>query len=198
MVLFYWLKTMDLPVHFIIAVGRNGEFGTRGSLPWPRLATDMAYFADITTKTIDDTKMNAIVMGKTTWESIPQDKRPLRDRLNIVLTTEPTLVAETFDGNVVFVNGTSALWLVLKNVRHFLESVFVIGGKRTIESILSDTHFYDAASLFYISKIDADFPEADLIFNMARVQESFPKIEHEIFSVDPKTGLKINFILRKK
>jgi len=189
---------MDLPIHFIIAVGRNGEFSADGSLPWPHLETDMAFFADTTTKTQDKDKFNAVVMGKTTWNSIPKGKRPLRNRLNIVLTSEPEESSKEHEGRVVFVNGISALWAVLQSMKKDIESVFVIGGKMTIESVLSDTRFYDAASAFYISKIDADFPHADIIFNMLRIQETFTKVEHEIFSVDPKTGLRINFILRKK
>lgn len=198
MVFSHWIKYMDLPIHFIVAVGRNGEFAAGGSLPWPYLAADMAFFADTTTKTQNKGKFNAVVMGKTTWNSIPESKRPLRGRLNIVLTSTPDDSNETHEGRVVFVNGISALWAVLQSMRKYLESVFVIGGKTTIESVLSDTRFYDTASSFYISKIDADFPQADLIFNMARVQETFTRVEHEIFSVDPKTGLRINFILRKK
>ena len=34
-------------------------------------------------------KINAVVMGRKTWESIPQTKRPLQKRLNVVLTSNP-------------------------------------------------------------------------------------------------------------
>ena len=33
--------------------------------------------------------MNAIIMGRKTWESIPEAKRPLPNRLNVVLTRNP-------------------------------------------------------------------------------------------------------------
>ena len=33
--------------------------------------------------------MNAIIMGRKTWESIPAAKRPLPNRLNVVLTKNP-------------------------------------------------------------------------------------------------------------
>ena len=39
-----------------------------------------------------DARMNAIIMGRKTWESIPEAKRPLPNRLNIVLTRDAEYV----------------------------------------------------------------------------------------------------------
>lgn len=46
----------------------------------------MAYFKDITSRTHDPTKQNAVIMGRKTWESIPSKFRPLPGRLNVVLS----------------------------------------------------------------------------------------------------------------
>lgn len=46
----------------------------------------MAYFKDITSRTYDPTKQNAVIMGRKTWESIPSKFRPLPGRLNVVLS----------------------------------------------------------------------------------------------------------------
>lgn len=56
-----------------------------GTLPW-QLPGDMAYFKELTSRTADPAKQNAVVMGRKTWESIPAKFRPLRGRLNVVLT----------------------------------------------------------------------------------------------------------------
>ena len=34
-------------------------------------------------------RKNAVIMGRKTWESIPASKRPLANRINVVLTRNP-------------------------------------------------------------------------------------------------------------
>jgi dihydrofolate reductase len=38
--------------------------------------------------------MNAVVMGRKTWESIPVQNRPLKDRVNIILTSNASYEPE--------------------------------------------------------------------------------------------------------
>ncbi|RWS18311.1 dihydrofolate reductase-like protein, partial [Leptotrombidium deliense] len=59
--------------HFalIAAQCENRGIGISGRLPW-RLKNEMAYFTDVTSKTEDDKKRNAVVMGRKTWDSIPK------------------------------------------------------------------------------------------------------------------------------
>ena len=47
---------------------------------------DLALFAMLTKTTVSETMRNAVVMGRRTWESIPEKNRPLNNRLNIVLS----------------------------------------------------------------------------------------------------------------
>lgn len=39
-------------------------------------------------------KINAVIMGRKTWESIPLDKRPLKNRMNVILSTNPEKLTE--------------------------------------------------------------------------------------------------------
>ena len=77
---------------------------TRLGLPWPRLADDMKLFRSLTTKVVDEPStstpssplqpMNAVIMGRKTWASIPEAHRPLKDRLSIVITSSPNAIAK--------------------------------------------------------------------------------------------------------
>lgn len=67
-----------------VAIAENGVIGREGGLPW-RLSSDLKRFKA-------DTVGKPIVMGRKTWESFP--KRPLPDRLNIVVTRDPAYDAE--------------------------------------------------------------------------------------------------------
>ena len=69
----------------IVAATRSNGIGQGGQLPW-RLAKEMAYFKRVTTSAPEGS-MNAVVMGRNTWESIPQKFRPLNKRLNIVVSS---------------------------------------------------------------------------------------------------------------
>ena len=62
----------------IAAVARNGVIGKDNRLPW-HLPADLKHFKALTTG-------HAVIMGRKTWESLPEKFRPLPGRQNIVVT----------------------------------------------------------------------------------------------------------------
>jgi dihydrofolate reductase len=73
-------------VGMIWAQARRGVIGAEGTLPW-HLPEDLAVFRRTT--------MGAtVVMGRRTWESLPERFRPLPGRTNVVLTTARDWTAE--------------------------------------------------------------------------------------------------------
>jgi dihydrofolate reductase len=70
----------------IWAQARDGVIGVDGALPW-HLPEDLALFRELT--------MGAtVVMGRRTWESLPDRFRPLPGRTNVVLTSDRTWSAD--------------------------------------------------------------------------------------------------------
>jgi dihydrofolate reductase len=69
----------------IAAVSENGIIGKEGGLPW-HLPDDLKFFQRTTLG-------HPVIMGRKNWESIPERFRPLRDRLNIVVTRDPAYAA---------------------------------------------------------------------------------------------------------
>ncbi|OAL48480.1 hypothetical protein IQ07DRAFT_571204 [Pyrenochaeta sp. DS3sAY3a] len=81
----------------ILAATPSLGIGKAGGLPWPQLRKEMGYFARVTkrvsrgvgTRTGDKSRVvNAVVMGRKTWDSIPEKFRPLAGRLNVVVTRD--------------------------------------------------------------------------------------------------------------
>jgi dihydrofolate reductase len=69
--------------------------GLNGTLPWPRIKSDMAFFARITTRpplststAAGESKVNAIIMGRKTYYSLPKSLRPLKERVNVVISRD--------------------------------------------------------------------------------------------------------------
>lgn len=73
-----WRPTTSLPL--FIPVPLAG-----GTLPWS-IPGDLRYFKELTSRTADPGKQNAVIMGRRTWESLPPKFRPLPGRLNVVLS----------------------------------------------------------------------------------------------------------------
>jgi hypothetical protein len=89
------------PIIAIVACTRDGGIGKEGTLPW-KLPGDMAYFKRVTLDTEDvPGARNAVIMGRKTWESIPNSFRPLPGRLNVVLSRNPKSI-NLPDGVVVW------------------------------------------------------------------------------------------------
>jgi dihydrofolate reductase len=105
----------------IFAVDAAGGVGNRGTLPWPKHTEDFNWFKEHTTNHI-------VVMGHNTWKDSKFPK-PLKDRINIVLTKN-----QIDDSRARFVHPDN-LHTVLETVKlSFPEKdVFVIGGKQVLE-----------------------------------------------------------------
>lgn len=102
-----------------------------GYIPWNEPA-DRQFFADVTRKTTDTSKRNAIIMGRRTWESLP--KRPLPGRLNIVITSRGDTILTnevlfSIDGgeSVLAVDTLDAALKACTNAKD-IEKAYVIGG----------------------------------------------------------------------
>jgi dihydrofolate reductase len=71
----------------IVAATVSNGIGKNGILPW-HIPQDLKYFAKATSNAPEGTQ-NAVVMGRNTWESIPAKYRPLKERLNVVISHDP-------------------------------------------------------------------------------------------------------------
>jgi dihydrofolate reductase len=105
-------------ISIVVAHSSNLVIGRDGDLPW-RLPSDLKHFRELTDG-------GAVVMGRATFESLPDGFRPLPNRRNIVLTSDPRYRA---DGAEVMASLEEALNACGRDC-------FVIGGGVTYEQAL--------------------------------------------------------------
>jgi len=130
----------------IVAATSTNGIGKGGQLPW-HLSKDMAYFARVTSSAPDG-KMNAVIMGRKTWESIPEKFRPLSKRVNVVISrnTSLDLMGSRATKTPVHLcsDVNSVLSLLSPNVEASVHRQFVIGGA----SLYAETLALSSSSTF--------------------------------------------------
>ena len=125
----------------IAAVARNRAIGKDNQLLW-HLPEDMRHFRETT-------RGKPVVMGRKTWESLPEKFRPLPGRQNIGVSRDPAYkahgadLAGSLEGALALAGGA--------------EEVFVIGGEQLYRAALP------FADRLYLTEVELE-PEADAFF----------------------------------
>lgn len=128
-------------ISLIAAVAKNHVLGKDNQLLW-NLPEDMRYFRETT-------RGKPVIMGRKTWESLPDSFRPLPGRHNIVVSLNPDFQAP---GATL----ASSLEDAIAKAGDISE-VFVIGGAELFIQALQ------MASRLYLTEIEDSF-DGDVFF----------------------------------
>ncbi|MGI5901606.1 MAG: dihydrofolate reductase [Desulfitobacteriia bacterium] len=131
----------------IVCVDKNWGIGYRGEL-LQRIPEDMGFFKKMTMGKV-------VVMGRRTFESLPQ-KKPLLDRVNIVLSQSGKLCEQ----GIIICASWEQLQQELK--KYPSDNIFVIGGEKVYKDLLP---FCKEA---YVTKIDRVYPADKFFPNLDR------------------------------
>ena len=145
----------------ILAFDIKKGISKNGVLPW-NIKEDLQFF-------YNKTKCNIVIMGRNTYFSIPDDKRPLKNRLNIILTKDPQKykeITETYknvfftdnekihENILLFPNNYNDIYPVLKK----FFKIFIIGGNEIYKK------YIPTCKILWVTKIKADYG-CDLFFD---------------------------------
>jgi len=112
-----------MEVSIIVAYCKKSRgIGKDNGLPW-HLKGDMAHFKKKTSNCVPQ-PINSVIMGRNTWESIPDKFRPLPRRNNIVISNSGKIDAEK-EGCILATSLTDAIKQAQNLNSH---NTFVIGG----------------------------------------------------------------------
>ncbi|QDS75080.1 hypothetical protein FKW77_006862 [Venturia effusa] len=153
-----------LPLTIIVAATHSNGIGKAAGLPW-HIPSELKYFARVTTRlplSIESSNppasnnvKNAVVMGRKTWESIPAKFRPLKGRVNVVLSRDAGSEAVRKDGAIWAKSLREAVILLKKlSIEHGSQEtpqevqagesperiarVFIIGGEQIYKAAIEE------------------------------------------------------------
>lgn len=131
----------------IAAVSENNVIGNQGEIPWD-IPEDMKHFRKKTTG-------NAVIMGRKTFESLPENFRPLPDRKNIVLTRSGL---EDKPREVVEASSLGEAW---KAAEGYSDKAFIIGGESVYREGMTEADRLVITRVHEEYEGDTFFPEID-------------------------------------
>ena len=161
----------------IAAIDKENGIGKNNDIPW-HLPEDLRYFQYVSTGDGKNGR-NVIIMGRITWESIPKNYRPLKNRINIVVSSQTV-----DDCDHICRNLNQALNSVKEMVN--INEIFVVGG----EMLYRDAIDLKECQKLYITRINKDF----------NCDRFFPEIDEEVYKLTSKSldyikeDIKYNFL----
>ncbi|KAL0267692.1 UNVERIFIED_CONTAM: hypothetical protein PYX00_009887 [Menopon gallinae] len=183
---------MVLKFNLILAISENNGIGYKGSLPW-NLRKELSYFSRMTKETNDPNKKNAVVMGRLTWESMPDNRKPLPGRYNIVLSSKKM---ELKDGAIHCFSLEDAIKILSsKPYADDLETAWIIGGAKVYEKAVEN----DYCHRIYLTKVLREFP-CDVFVNLKLNNGVFkevddPKVPKEL---QEENGIQYKFLVYER
>ncbi|KAK0291037.1 hypothetical protein LTR35_001758 [Friedmanniomyces endolithicus] len=209
------MSVKQLPLTLIVAATPKNGIGKNGALPWPMLKKEMAYFARVTKHVLmpantgsvqsdawkqanlEGTRRNVVIMGRKTWESIPPKFRPLKDRTNIVISSQDRSMLGGLPEEVLFasdiMSGLEALEQRVRDGRALsVGRAFVIGGSSIYKSAME----LPQTKSVLMTRINKDY-ECDTFFSedledsragwQLRTRKELQEYVHEDVSEEPLT-----------
>lgn len=141
-----------VPFSIVVATDSKGGIGYNNSIPW-RIKKDMAWFKELTTTGV---KKNCVIMGRKTWDSLPEKNKPLPDRYNIVITRNKDQCTSKYK--------VGGFIDAMEMARGFGGKIFIIGGQSIYELAMKQEELVS----IYLTLIKEQY-ECDVFF---------PKIKH--------------------
>lgn len=135
-------------INIIVATCYRRGIGLKNALPW-KLKGDLNYFKE---NTIGDNN-NCVIMGKNTWNSLPKNARPLKNRHNIVISNSMKTSNQLIDSNKTTITSSLDEALDFSYSNNFSKT-WIIGGAHLYDSAIR-TNLIDE---IHITNIKNDIP----------------------------------------
>ena len=158
-----------MKINLAVAFSKNYGIGFKNNLPWCHLKKDMTFFSKRTTGSGN----NAVIMGKNTWLSIPECRRPLKNRTNIVISSSSPPPPLSLDGNPHVFSSINDAMSFCESAKY--DELWVIGGSRIYDEFLNTC--YNKLNRVYITCVFGDY-ECDTFIHFSAADYCVETEEH--------------------
>ena len=128
-----------MKISAIVAITSSWGIGMNGTLPWSlngiNLLNDQIYFKNTTSYVNDNNNINAVIMGRKTWEGLPIKNKPLKNRLNVVLTSNKEWAKNNLPKGTLSASSLKESLNLISNTNSNVENAYVIGGSTLFEEV---------------------------------------------------------------
>ena len=140
-------------IRILVAHDRFRGIGKNGTIPW-KISEDLRRFRHLT-------KGNIVVMGRATYESIPEKYRPLPDRFNIVMTTRMPIPSIPSIPNLFYCNSMDSVKEQIEEIcnTHGRKDVDIIGGSDIYRMWIPDVDILEITEVDGLYECDRVFPD---------------------------------------
>ncbi len=155
----------------IAAMDEAQGIGVENKMPW-RLKKEWEHFAETTMG-------GTVIMGRRTWESLPKSSKPLKGRLNIVLSRS---------GDIELPEGAQLAHSLDEALEQAVGDAFVIGGEHLFKEAIQrpDCEQLILTEVYSSFDCDAFFPEIPSAFKIRHASEEFEEndIRFRVFTYE--------------
>ena len=161
---------MNKNLSIIVASSLEYGIGYDNKLCW-NIPEELKSFRDITLSCLRKDTKNCLIMGKNTWYSLPNAPSPLKDRVNVIISScDYEKISKEIEGMPdTFVFRTIEDALKYIDSKDIIENCFVIGGALIYDAFLEKYIKYVKAiywSIIYDKKYLCDrFIPSNIIYN---------------------------------
>lgn len=171
--------------NIIVAADLKNGIGKNNKLPWV-IKEDLRFFKGMTV----GEKNNVVIMGRKTWDSLPESYKPLVDRFNIILSK--TLELDTSIDRYKNCRVMSSFDDALNFSKSFsFDMTWVIGGSSVYQQAIEHPNL----DLIYLTRINKEY-ECDTFFEPTNTICVEKKSVNATDLLD-KTDVKLDFCIHK-
>lgn len=138
------------PFSIVVAADDKNGIAANNRIPW-HISEDLKFFRKVTTQTADPSKINALIMGRVSFQNIPPRVRPLKGRRTIVVSRQLS-DDHSLGENVYLARSFQAAHQLVSEMDD-VENVFICGGVSIYNCAMASEH----CRAIYLTRVSGDF-----------------------------------------